>query len=57
MFGSDWPVCLVAASYAQVKQLIEAYVERHASDHRAAIFGDNAIAFYRLKMRANQEIG
>jgi len=57
MFGSDWPVCLVAASYARVKQLIEAYVERHASDHRAAIFGDNAIAFYGLKMRANQEIG
>jgi len=23
MFGSDWPVCLLAGSYHQVKQLIE----------------------------------
>jgi L-fuconolactonase len=53
MFGSDWPVCLVAGSYAQVTQLAGAYVERHAADRRAAIFGDNAIAFYGLKMRAN----
>ena len=30
MFGSDWPVCLVAASYAQVKGIVESYVERHA---------------------------
>ncbi len=30
MFGSDWPVCLVAASYAQVKSIVESYVDRHA---------------------------
>lgn len=53
MFGSDWPVCLVAASYGQVMQLFERYVERHAADRRAAIFGGNAIAFYGLKVRAN----
>jgi len=44
MFGSDWPVCLLAASYAQVAQLISDYA---ASDHDR-IFGRNAAEFYRL---------
>src|SRR5256885_2004156 len=26
MFGSDWPVCLLDASYAQVKQIVENYL-------------------------------
>lgn len=49
MFGSDWPVCLLAASYRQVKQLIETYVEAHAAQHKENIFGGNAIRFYGLK--------
>lgn len=49
MFGSDWPVCLVAASYAQVKQLIERYVDAHAPQDKEKIFGSNAIHFYGLE--------
>jgi L-fuconolactonase len=49
MFGSDWPVCLLAAGYRQVKQLIETYVEAHAAQHKEDIFGGNAIRFYGLK--------
>jgi L-fuconolactonase len=49
MFGSDWPVCLLAASYAQVKRLIESYVDVHASQHKEKIFGANAIRFYGLR--------
>ena len=49
MFGSDWPVCLLAASYRQVKQLIETYVEAHAAQHKENIFGGNAIRFYGLR--------
>jgi len=49
MFGSDWPVCLLAGSYQQVKQLIEDYVGRHAARERAKIFGANAIRFYGLR--------
>jgi L-fucono-1,5-lactonase len=49
MFGSDWPVCLLAASYRQVKQLIEDYVDRHCPNEREKIFGSNAIRFYGLK--------
>jgi L-fuconolactonase len=44
MFGSDWPVCLLAASYTQVTQLIANYA---ASDHDR-IFGLNAARFYGL---------
>ena len=46
MFGSDWPVCLVAASYAKVKSIVESYVDRHAPKSKAAIFGENVKRFY-----------
>ena len=49
MFGSDWPVCLLAGSYRQVKQNIESYVEGNFGQHRENIFGGNAIRFYGLK--------
>ena len=48
MFGSDWPVCLVAANYTQVKTLIEEYVDPWGSDVRDKVFGVNATTFYRL---------
>lgn len=53
MFGSDWPVCLLAASYRQVKHIIETYVGSHAAQHKANIFGGNAIQFYGLKATAH----
>ncbi len=49
MFGSDWPVCLVAASYKQVKQLIADYA---ASDHDK-LFGGNAAQFYGVRALAH----
>jgi L-fuconolactonase len=48
MFGSDWPVCLVAANYTQVKTLVEEYVAPWGDEVRAKVFGENAIAFYGL---------
>lgn len=48
LFGSDWPVCLVAANYTQVKTLIEEYVAPWGDDVRAKVFGNNAVAFYGL---------
>ena len=55
MFGSDWPVCLIAGTYRQVKQLIEDYLsqlftvgtEKQKAD--LAIFGETAARFYRIK--------
>jgi len=49
MFGSDWPVCLVAASYRQVKQLAEDFVKGYSEVDRDKIFGGNATRFYGLK--------
>jgi L-fuconolactonase len=50
MFGSDWPVCLLAASYQQVLEIVEEYVRDCAADLKEKIFGGNAAQFYGLKM-------
>jgi L-fucono-1,5-lactonase len=49
MFGSDWPVCLVAASYSQVKNIVASYVDRHTPQAKSAIFGGNVKDFYNLQ--------
>jgi L-fuconolactonase len=49
MFGSDWPVCLLAATYRQVKQLITDYVQSLSPPSQQNIFGGNALRFYGLK--------
>lgn len=50
MFGSDWPVCLVAASYAQVKQIVADYTQHNAPAALDAILGENAARFYGVKV-------
>lgn len=49
MFGSDWPVCLVAASYSQVVRIIDDYVKGYSAAEREKVFGGNAVTFYGLK--------
>ncbi|RYF71502.1 MAG: amidohydrolase [Cytophagaceae bacterium] len=48
LFGSDWPVCLVAADYTQVKTVIEEYVSPWGTEVRSKVFGGNAVSFYNL---------
>ena len=48
MFGSDWPVCLLAAEYGQVKGMIEAYTRDLRQSEKENIFGGNAARFYGL---------
>ncbi|MCG6987158.1 MAG: amidohydrolase family protein [Gemmatimonadetes bacterium] len=48
MFGSDWPVCLVAGGYARVLEVVEAYAGAFSPDERSALFGGNAARFYGL---------
>jgi L-fuconolactonase len=48
MFGSDWPVCLLAANYSQVKALVANYLKQCSADEQAAVMGGNAITFYQL---------
>lgn len=48
IFGSDWPVCLLAAEYTAVVDLIEMFVARSCPGHRDAIFGGTAARVYGL---------
>jgi L-fuconolactonase len=48
MFGSDWPVCLLAASYEQVFRALETALGPIGEATRARIFGGNAVRWYEL---------
>jgi L-fuconolactonase len=48
LYGSDWPVCLLAARYERQLALIEDYVARRCPQARDAIFGGNATRVYRI---------
>lgn len=49
MFGSDWPVCLVAADYARWLGFVRECVAPLAPAERQAILGGTAEKIYRLK--------
>jgi L-fuconolactonase len=53
MFGSDWPVCLLAGSYRQVKELISNYMRQFDRADRENVFGLNAARFYGLRTPGN----
>jgi L-fuconolactonase len=48
LFGSDFPVCLVAASYLRVKRVIDDHCATLSETERAGVLTRNAVAFYRL---------
>jgi L-fuconolactonase len=48
MFGSDWPVCLVAASYQQTMEIVSNYFSSFTETEQQDFFGLNAINFYNL---------
>ncbi|WP_018612614.1 amidohydrolase family protein [Segetibacter koreensis] len=48
MYGSDWPVCLVAASYEKMREVVEDYFSSFSENEKSLIFGENAIYFYSL---------
>jgi L-fuconolactonase len=54
MYGSDWPVCLQAATYPQVYNLLtdifEKLPKKMDRHQQAAIFGRNAAKFYKLNL-------
>ena len=49
LFGSDWPVCLLSGSYAQVLEIVEHYLSDFSEKARATILGRNAETFYRIR--------
>ena len=48
MIGSDWPVCLVAGSYARTVGIVKEYVLKQKAEWQDAILGGNAQRFWRL---------
>ncbi|HVO53010.1 MAG TPA: amidohydrolase family protein [Solirubrobacterales bacterium] len=49
MFGSDWPVCLLDATYAQVLALVVEFLEEELSpEEGAAVLGGVATSYYRI---------
>lgn len=48
MFGSDWPVSLLAASYEQSTEILESYFSKFSKEEQDQFWGGNAIVFYDL---------
>lgn len=53
MFGTDWPVCLLAASYDQVLEAFQLLLRDLRDEERTMIFGGNAANFYQLQAEAS----
>jgi L-fuconolactonase len=49
MFGSDWPVCLVAASYSEMMNIVKDYFSSFSQYEQDLFFGLNATSFYNLE--------
>jgi L-fuconolactonase len=54
MFGSDWPVCLLAGSYPSVQQALAESVGRLSPSEEDALYGGTARQAYRLEDRVDQ---
>jgi L-fuconolactonase len=48
LFGSDWPVCLLAASYGEVLGIVRAAIDELDATGRSAVLGRTAVRVYRL---------
>jgi L-fuconolactonase len=48
MYGSDWPVCLVAGSYDDQFSVVGRYISRLSESEKRNVLGENAKRFYNL---------
>jgi L-fuconolactonase len=48
MFGSDWPVCLLAGGYQGTMQVTQNYIAKLSATEQEQFWGGNAISFYGL---------
>jgi L-fuconolactonase len=48
MFGSDWPVCLVAASYENMLAIVKDYFSSFSIEEQKQFFSGNTRRFYDL---------
>jgi L-fuconolactonase len=52
LFGSDWPVCLLAADYGSVLDLLHSALDGLDEPERAAVLGETAVRVYHLEETA-----
>lgn len=50
MWGSDWPVCLLAGDYKSIKESIVVLVKTLSTSEQNQIFGETANEFYQLNV-------
>jgi L-fuconolactonase len=48
LYGSDWPVCLLASTYPQQLAIVEDYINTLSPSEKQRIMGENAVQFYNL---------
>lgn len=48
LYGSDWPVCTLSASYYDTYRIVKDYFNGFTKDEQDNFFGKNAIRFYHL---------
>ncbi len=48
LFGSDWPVCLIAISYKSWIELVQKSIFQLSESEKAKIMGENAVRIYQL---------
>lgn len=48
MYGSDWPVCLVASQYDEQFSILQNYIKAFSAEEKQKILGENAERFYNL---------
>lgn len=48
MYGSDWPVCMLAGGYNRALEILQIYASQYSQDEQELFFGGNAINFYKL---------
>ena len=49
MFGSDWPVCTLAATYQQWVDTLKIITHEAGPSNQQKLFYDNAVRVYRLQ--------
>ena len=55
MFGSNWPVCLLAGDYRRIKSALEQCIATLSTEGRAKVMGGAAIAAYELQLPGRAE--
>lgn len=48
MYGSDWPVCLLASSYVRQLNVVNEFISKLSADEKQQIMSGNAMKFYNL---------